>query len=158
MPRYLVIAHRTVASPQLMAHVRALRDEGPCRFHLLVPVEHPMGAWSDGQVRAAASRTLQQGLDRFNEERIIADGEIGDANPVYAAGVVLRRKGPTPSPASSSPPSRPARRGGCTSTFRAACARPSPSSTSPTWWPSRSTSTPESIRRVRGSSVHSDPS
>ena len=93
MPRYLVIAHRTVASPQLMAHVRSLRDEGPCRFHLLVPVEHPMGAWSDGQVRAAATRALQQGLDRFNEERIIADGEIGDANPVYAAGVVLRREG-----------------------------------------------------------------
>ena len=93
MPRYLVIAHRTVASPQLMAHVRALREEGPCRFHLLVPVEHPMGAWSDGQVRAAATRALQQGLDRFNEERIIADGEIGDANPVYAAGVVLRREG-----------------------------------------------------------------
>jgi len=93
VPRYLVIAHRTVGSPQLMAHVRALRDQGPCRFHLLVPVEHPMGAWSDGQVRAAAARALQQGLDAFHEERIIADGEVGDANPVYAAGVVLRREG-----------------------------------------------------------------
>jgi hypothetical protein len=59
----------------------------------LVPVEHPMGAWSDGQVSAAAKRSLQEGLDAFHEERIIADGEIGDANPVYAAGVVIRREG-----------------------------------------------------------------
>lgn len=76
-----------------MDHVRSLRAAGPCRFHLLVPVEHPMGAWSDGQVAATAKRTLQAGLDRFHDERIIADGEIGDANPVYAAGVVLRREG-----------------------------------------------------------------
>lgn len=93
MPRYLIIAHRTLGGPHLMEHVRALREVGPCRFHLLVPVEHPMGAWSDGQVQGAAKRTLQEGLDRFNEERIIADGEIGDANPVYAAGVVIRREG-----------------------------------------------------------------
>ena len=52
-----------------------------------------MGAWSDGQVQAAAKRTLQEGLDAFHDERIIADGEIGDANPVYAAGVVIRREG-----------------------------------------------------------------
>jgi hypothetical protein len=93
MPRYLVVAHRTVGGPHLMEHVRALRDAGPCRFHLLVPVEHPMGAWSDGQVQAAARRALQEGLDRFHDERIIADGEVGDANPVYAVGVVLRREG-----------------------------------------------------------------
>ena len=93
MPRYLIVAHRTLGGPHLMEHVHALRDAGPCRFHLLVPVEHPMGAWSDGQVQAAAKRTLQEGLDRFHDERIIADGEIGDANPVYAAGVVIRREG-----------------------------------------------------------------
>jgi hypothetical protein len=94
MPRHLIVAHRTLGGPHLMEHVRALRAAGPCRFHLLVPVEHPMGAWSDGQVKAAAKRSLQEGLDAFHEERIIADGEIGDANPVYAVGVVLRREGP----------------------------------------------------------------
>ena len=93
MPRYLVIAHRTLSGTPLMDHVRALRRAGPCRFHLLVPVEHPMGAWSDGQVEAAAKRILHEGLDRFHEEHIPADGEIGDANPVYAAGVVIRREG-----------------------------------------------------------------
>ncbi|MFZ6003905.1 MAG: hypothetical protein ACOYXM_08230 [Actinomycetota bacterium] len=94
MPRYLIVAHRTLGGPHMMEHVRSLREAGPCRFHLLVPVEHPMGAWSDGQVQAAAKRTLQEGLDRFHDERIIADGEIGDANPIYAAGVVIRREGP----------------------------------------------------------------
>jgi len=93
MRRYLIVAHRTLGGPHLIDHVQALLAEGPCRFHLLVPVEHPMGAWSDGQVAAAAKRALQEGLDRFHDERIIADGEIGDANPVYAAGVVLRREG-----------------------------------------------------------------
>ncbi len=94
MRRYLIVAHRTLGGTHLLEHVRALREEGPCRFHLLVPVEHPMGSWSDGQVSAAAKRTLQEGLDHFHDERIIADGEIGDANPVYAAGVVIRREGP----------------------------------------------------------------
>lgn len=94
MPRHLIVAHRTLGGSHLMDHVRALREGGPCRFHLLVPVEHPMGPWSDGQVAAAAKRTLQEGLDRFHEERIIADGEIGDANPVYAAAVIVRREGP----------------------------------------------------------------
>lgn len=94
MRRYLIVAHRTLGGSHLMEHVRALREEGPCRFHLLVPVEHPMGSWSDGQVAGAAKRTLQAGLDQFHEERIIADGEVGDANPVYAAGVVIRREGP----------------------------------------------------------------
>lgn len=94
MPRHLIVAHRTLGGPHLMEHVRSLRAAGPCRFHLLVPVEHPMGAWSDGQVAATARRTLDEGLERFRAEGIIAEGEIGDANPVYAAGVVIRREGP----------------------------------------------------------------
>ncbi len=93
MPRYLIVAHHTLGGPHLMEHVRSLRAAGPCRFHLLVPVEHPMGSWSDEEVAATAKRTLQDGLDRFREAGIIADGEIGDANPVYAVGVVLQREG-----------------------------------------------------------------
>ena len=78
-----------------MEHVRSLRDEGPCRFLLLVPVEHPSGhTWTEGVVNAAARRKLQEGLDRFHDEGIIADGEIGDANPVYAVSTVIRREGP----------------------------------------------------------------
>ena len=95
MRRYLIVAHRTLGGDHLMDHVRSLREEGPCRFLLLVPVEHPSDhTWNEGEVNAAARRRLQEGLDRFHEQGIIADGEIGDANPVYAVSTVLRREGP----------------------------------------------------------------
>ena len=95
MRRYLVVAHRTLGGEHLIDHVRSLRQEGPCRFLLLVPVEHPSGhPWTEGEVKAAAARKLQEGLDRFHDEGIIADGEIGDANPVYAVSTVVRREGP----------------------------------------------------------------
>jgi hypothetical protein len=95
MRRYLIVAHRTLGGDHLIEHVRALREEGPCRFLLLVPVEHPSGhPWTEGEVNATARKKLQEGLDRFHEEGIIADGEIGDANPVYAVSTVVRREGP----------------------------------------------------------------
>ena len=95
MRRYLIVAHRTLGGDHLIDHVRSLREEGPCRFLLLVPMEHPSNhPWTDGEVAAAARRKLQEALDRFHDEGIIADGEIGDANPVYAASTVIRREGP----------------------------------------------------------------
>jgi hypothetical protein len=95
MRRYLVVAHRTLGGRHLLEHLEALREEGPCRFHLLVPEQHPSDhVWSEREVRAAAHRRLQDGLDRLHEVGIIAYGEVGDANPVYAIGVVLRREAP----------------------------------------------------------------
>ena len=95
MRRYLIVAHRTLGGDHLIDHVRSLREEGPCRFLLLVPVEHPAGhPWTEGEVNAAARRKLGEGLDRFHDEGIIADGEIGDANPVWAVNEVVRREGP----------------------------------------------------------------
>ena len=94
MRRYLIVAHKTLGGDHLIEHVRSLREEGPCRFLLLVPVEHPSDhMWTEGEVTAAARRKLQEGLDRFHDEGIIADGEIGDANPVYAVSTVVRREG-----------------------------------------------------------------
>jgi GABA permease len=95
MRRYLVVAHRTLGGDHLMDHVRSLREQGPCRFLLLVPVEHPVDhMWTEGEVKATARRRLQEGLDLFHEQGIIADGEVGDANPVYAVSTVVRREGP----------------------------------------------------------------
>jgi hypothetical protein len=93
MRRYLVVAHKTLGGAHLLDHLLALREEGPCRFHLLVPEEHPTGNWSEGSIEAAAQRRLREGLDRLHEVGIVADGEVGDPNPVYAVGVVLRREG-----------------------------------------------------------------
>jgi hypothetical protein len=94
MRRYLIVAHKTLGGDHLLDHVRSLREEGPCRFLLLVPVEHPTDhMWTEQEVEAAARRKLQEGRDRFHDEGIIADGEIGDANPIDAVSNVIRREG-----------------------------------------------------------------
>ena len=133
MRRYLIVAHKTLGGDHLIDHVRALRKEGPCRFLLLVPVQHPSShVWTEGEVKAAARRKLQEGLDRFHDEGIIADGEIGDANPVFAVATVVRREGPAPSPGSSSRRCHPARRGGSTWMCPPAWAETTRGSRSPT--------------------------
>ena len=99
MSSYLVVAHRTLVEDHLLDHARSLcdraRDQGgePCRFHLVVPVTHPRDhAWSDGEVEAAARKRLDEGLAAFRAAATDADvdGEIGDANPVYAVASALR--------------------------------------------------------------------
>jgi hypothetical protein len=93
MRTYLVVAHRTLVGQHLLDHVSALRDEGECRFHLVVPVTHPRDhAWSDGEVEAAARRRLDEGLDAFRGLEVEVTGEIGDASPVYAVAAALRDK------------------------------------------------------------------
>lgn len=94
MRRYLVVAHRTLGGDHLLQELERLRAEQPCRFHLLVPVEHPSDhLWSEGEVNAGARQRLDEGFERLRSIGIIADGEVGDANPVYAIRTVLRREG-----------------------------------------------------------------
>jgi hypothetical protein len=65
---------------------------GECEFHLVVPVTHPPGAWSEGEVQAAAQAKLDEGLAAFRRAAPGAEvtGEVGDANPVYATSAALR--------------------------------------------------------------------
>lgn len=94
MRRYLVVAHKTLGGPQLMDHLQAIREEDQyCRFHLVVPEHHPSGRWNAGEVNVRAQRTLDEMLDRMATMGMGATGEVGDANPVYAVGTVLRRDG-----------------------------------------------------------------
>lgn len=94
MRRYLVVAHKTLGGEHLVEHLRHLRREHPgCRFHLVVPTNHPDHSWTQGDVHAAAARTLDEMLERLASMGMGATGEVGDANPVYAVGVVLRREG-----------------------------------------------------------------
>jgi GABA permease len=94
MRRYLVVAHKTLGGEHLVEHLRELRRAHPgSRFHLVVPVHHPDHAWTDGEVTAGAERTLDEMLERLAAMGMGATGEVGDANPVYAVGVVLRREG-----------------------------------------------------------------
>lgn len=95
MRRYLVVAHRTLGGAHLFDHLHALRAEDPhCRFHVVVPVHHPPGAWTEGEVRAEAQRALEEVLERMAGVGIGATGEVGDANPVIAVADAIRRAGP----------------------------------------------------------------
>ena len=68
MRRYLVVAHQTLASPELLEAMRQQLDQGPCAFHLVVPEYHggPGLTWTEGQVRAEAARHLEDARLRFN--------------------------------------------------------------------------------------------
>ena len=95
MRHYLIVAHKTLGGAHLMDHVHELRVADPyCRFHVIVPVQHPIGhAWSDGEVKAAARDQLEEMLTRLASMGIGAQGEVGDVNPVYAVETALRRDG-----------------------------------------------------------------
>lgn len=85
MSRCLVVAHKTLGGDALLDELRSRRESDPdLRAHLLVPVDHPIGAWTDGQLERVAERVLERGLARMKSLDIEATGEVGDANPVYA--------------------------------------------------------------------------
>lgn len=92
MRTYLVVAHRTLVEDHLLDHVRSLCAEGDCALHLVVPVRHPRGAWTDGEVQATARSRLDEGLAAFRAIGAEVSGEVGDANPVYAVGTALRAR------------------------------------------------------------------
>ena len=89
MRRYLVVAHQTAISDALDRQVDACRDAGECTFHLIVPVTHPHGAWSDGSVNAAAEARLAEALAHFRQRGVEMTGAVGDVSPVRAVGDAL---------------------------------------------------------------------
>jgi hypothetical protein len=96
MRRYLVVAHQTLGSAELLEALRDRLAEGACQFHLLVPELHRGGAgltWTEGKVRAEAKRQMEDARLRFLAEGLAVTGEVGDANPVDAVDEVLRRDG-----------------------------------------------------------------
>ena len=93
MRTYLIVAHRTLVGRPLVEHVASLGSPDEVRLHLVVPVKHPAGPWSDGVVEGAARSRLDEGMAEFAGRGYDVSGEVGDANPVYAVGTVLRRDG-----------------------------------------------------------------
>ena len=95
MRRYLVVAHQTLGTPELLDALRDRLAEGPCTFHLVVPELHQSSGvtWSEGQVKRDAAKHLEEARLRFIAEGIPVTGEIGDASPVDAVTSVLREQG-----------------------------------------------------------------
>ncbi|MHB1137910.1 MAG: hypothetical protein ACYC2O_03070 [Microthrixaceae bacterium] len=92
MRHYLVVAHRTLDSPELLDMVRDRASRGPATFHLVVPDEHQGGfLWDEGAVRQEASQALESARTRLLGLGFAVDGEVGRTNPVQAVDHVLRR-------------------------------------------------------------------
>jgi GABA permease len=95
MRRYLVVAHQTLASNELLEAMRAKAAEEDTTFHLLVPIYHGGSGltWTEGHVRATAQRHLDEAVLRMSAEGLTVDGEVGCDSPVDAVDEVLRRDG-----------------------------------------------------------------
>jgi hypothetical protein len=99
MRRYLVVAHQTLTSPELIGALRDRLDRGACSFHLVVPFlpggsGTSAGLWVEGDSRLEASQHLEAARLRFLAEGLAVSGEVGDSNPVLAVSDVLLREGP----------------------------------------------------------------
>ena len=92
MPAYLIVANQTLGGAELIDHVRARLQEGPCSFYLVVPATPPKEhlTWTEGEAHTIAGHRLDEGLDRLRSMGADADGEVGDASPMLAVDDALR--------------------------------------------------------------------
>ena len=92
MARYLVVANQTLAGEHLLDRVRQCLAEGECQFHVLVPATSPAdhAVWTEGEAIALARSRLGAALEAFRELGAVADGEVGDADPIDAIRDVIR--------------------------------------------------------------------
>ena len=82
----LVVANRTAGSEELLGALRERAEQGPARFHLVVPASPRGASWAfdmhSGQ--DAAEHDLEGALERMRALGIEVDGEVGDPDPVAA--------------------------------------------------------------------------
>ena len=74
MARYLIVAHQTASSPELLERVKALHAGDPAaEFTLLVPATptgHLLHNWEEGEARQLA-RAIASDLTLYHEGKII---------------------------------------------------------------------------------------
>ena len=96
MRRYLVVAHQTLTSCELLEAMKAkTEEEADTTFHLLVPIYHgaPGLTWTEGHDRAVARRRMDEAQLRMTAEGLTVAGEVGSDSPVDSVDQVLRREG-----------------------------------------------------------------
>ena len=94
MRRYLIVANRTLPGPHLVAEARARCAQGPCEFHVVVPLSRAGEGlvWTVGHVRAHARAHLDDAIEHFREAGLDVSGEIGDESPLRAVADALREQ------------------------------------------------------------------
>ena len=86
MSRVLIVAHRTAATPPLLAAVRERAAQSPCEFTLLVPRPY----WDADTEESAL--TLELALPLLDEAAGgHVEGLIGDTDPFLAVQGALQR-------------------------------------------------------------------
>jgi hypothetical protein len=75
----LVVANQTVAGGALVGRLKALAEEGPRRFIIVVPQDD-----GDGRAVKAARERLRLLLGSLEESGVVAAGMIGDPDPYTA--------------------------------------------------------------------------
>jgi len=97
MRRYLVVAHQTLASRELLEAMKAKAAEVDTAFHLVVPLFHggPGLTWTEGEDRGRARHRLEDAQTHLTAEGLTVTGEVGNESPVDSVDEVLRRDGST---------------------------------------------------------------
>lgn len=88
MGRYLVVAHQTAESPELLQALRDIADDdAAAQFELVVPathVEHVAG-WTEGEAATVAADRAAAAQRRFEEAGVhVVAARPGDARPYEA--------------------------------------------------------------------------
>jgi hypothetical protein len=94
MSCYLLVAHQTAESEELLAAARDLARQDPqAEFVLLVPAT-PVGSllvWEEGETAQVAKRRASSARGRLEALGLrVVDARIGDQDPVAAVGDELR--------------------------------------------------------------------
>ena len=90
MRRYLVVGSETLGSAELLAELVERADRSPSCFHVVVPMSHPVGAWSEGSTRAVAESRRAAAIERFEAAGLDVTSELGDVSPVAAVSDAVR--------------------------------------------------------------------
>ena len=96
MRRYLVVAHQTATSPELLRRLQQLAADDPeATFTLVVPatpVSH-LVHWEEGEARANARKSGQEASELYRRDGLKVEGtRIGDGSPMLAIEDELRAR------------------------------------------------------------------
>jgi hypothetical protein len=83
----LVVANQTAESDQLLEALRARAEQGPCKFHLLVPATAHGASWMADMHSGGdeAKEHVRRATERYREAGLeVDDGKIGDPDPIAA--------------------------------------------------------------------------
>jgi hypothetical protein len=95
MARYLIVAHQTAASPELVERVSALAAADPgLEFALIVPatpINHLLHNWDEIEVKEIAKRQAMACMEALAAVGVtLVDARIGDQDPMLAVEDEMR--------------------------------------------------------------------